>query len=99
MLPGWYARVRSQIWQRVTGRWVTVTGKRLERGVLITFYDASPAGVTLPCVLARTRDSRQGSALSPAWRSAGGAGVAGKRRWAATVPGMPTARANGITMY
>jgi hypothetical protein len=26
MLPGRYARVRSQIWQRVTGRWVTITG-------------------------------------------------------------------------
>jgi hypothetical protein len=38
---------------------VTVTGKRRERGVLITFHDASPAGVTLPSVLARTRDSRQ----------------------------------------
>src|SRR6266567_5154766 len=58
MLPGRYARVRSQIWQRVTGRWVTVTGKRRERGVLITLHDASPAGVTLPSVLARTRDSR-----------------------------------------
>ena len=59
MLPGRYARVRSQLWHRVTGRWVTVTGKRRERGVLITFHDASPAGVTLPSVLARTRDSRQ----------------------------------------
>jgi hypothetical protein len=57
MLPGRYTRVRSQIWQRVTGTWVTVTGKRRERGVLITFHDASP-GVTLPSVLARTRDSR-----------------------------------------
>jgi hypothetical protein len=35
------ARVRSQIWQRATGRWVTVTGKRRERGVLITFHHAS----------------------------------------------------------
>ena len=41
MLPGRYARARSQIWQRVTGRWVIVTGKLRERGVLITFYDAS----------------------------------------------------------
>ena len=41
MVPGRYARVRSQIWQRVTGRWVTVTGKRRERGVLITLHDAS----------------------------------------------------------
>jgi hypothetical protein len=44
MLPGRYAGVRSQIWQRVTGRSVTVTGKRREYGVLITFYGASPAG-------------------------------------------------------
>jgi hypothetical protein len=67
MLPGRYARVRSQIWQRVTGRWVTVTGKRRELGVLIIFHDASPAGVTLPSVLARTRDSRhERTALSGA---------------------------------
>ena len=52
MLPGRYARVRSHIRQRVTGRWVTVTGKRRERGVLITFHDA---GLTLPSVLALTR--------------------------------------------
>ena len=32
----------------VTGSWVTVTGKRRERDVLITSYDASPAGVTWP---------------------------------------------------
>jgi hypothetical protein len=44
--------VRSQIRQPVTGRWVTVTGKRRERGVLITFYDARLAGVTLPSALA-----------------------------------------------
>jgi hypothetical protein len=37
--------VRWQIWQRVTGRWVTVTGKRRESDLLICFYDASPAGV------------------------------------------------------
>src|SRR5215467_11955887 len=48
MLPGRYARVRSQIWQRVTGRWVTVTGKRREREVLITSHEASPPVVTLP---------------------------------------------------
>src|SRR5690348_16737634 len=35
MLPGRYATVRWQIWQRVTGRWVTVTGKRRERELLI----------------------------------------------------------------
>jgi hypothetical protein len=28
--------VRWQIWQRVTGSWVTVTGKRRERELLIT---------------------------------------------------------------
>lgn len=36
------------------------------------------------------------------WRSVAfhrGVGVAGEGRWAATVPGMPTARVNGITMY
>ena len=34
-LPSWYATVRWQIWQRVTGRWVTVTGKRRESDLLI----------------------------------------------------------------
>ena len=34
------------IWQRVTGRWVTVTGKRR---VLITSYCACPAAVATPC--------------------------------------------------
>jgi hypothetical protein len=61
----------------VTGSWVTVTGKRRERGVLITFHDASPAGVTLPFVLARTRDSRQMSA--PAERVCDGR--QSRRRW------------------
>ena len=37
------------IWQRVTGRWVTVTGKRRELDLLITFYSASPAAVATPC--------------------------------------------------
>jgi hypothetical protein len=39
--------VRSQSLQRVTGRWVTVTGKRRERGVLIASHHASPAGVAM----------------------------------------------------
>jgi hypothetical protein len=43
--------VRWQIWQRVTGSWVTVTGKRREGDLLICLYDASPAGVILPCAL------------------------------------------------
>jgi len=34
-LPGRYATVRLQIWQRVTGRWVTVAGKRRELDLLI----------------------------------------------------------------
>ena len=34
-LPGRYATVRRQIWQRVTGRWVTVMGKRRELDLLI----------------------------------------------------------------
>jgi hypothetical protein len=40
--------VRWQIWQRVTGSWVTVTGKRREDDLLICLYDARPAGVILP---------------------------------------------------
>jgi len=47
-VPGRYATVQWQIWQRVTGSWVTVTGKR--RGdLLICLYDARPAGVILHC--------------------------------------------------
>ena len=46
-MPGRYATVRWQIWQRVTGRWVTVTGKRREGDLLICLYDARPAGVIL----------------------------------------------------
>ena len=37
------------IWQRVTGRWVTVTGKRREPGLLIASYGASRAAVATPC--------------------------------------------------
>ena len=40
--------MRWQIWQRVTGSWVTVTGKVREGDLLICLYDASPAGVILP---------------------------------------------------
>ena len=47
--PGLYATVRRQIWQRVTGSRVTVTGKRREPDLLITSDDASPAAMTLPC--------------------------------------------------
>jgi hypothetical protein len=38
-----YATVRWQIWQRVTGSWVTITGKRREGDLLICIHDASPA--------------------------------------------------------
>jgi hypothetical protein len=38
---GRYATVRWQIWQRVTGSWVTITGKRREGDLLICIYDAS----------------------------------------------------------
>jgi hypothetical protein len=44
--------VRWQIWQRVTGNWVTVTGKRREGDLLICFYDASSTGVILPSACA-----------------------------------------------
>ena len=46
-LPGRYATVRWQIWQRVTGSWVTVTGKRREGDLFICLYDARLAGVIL----------------------------------------------------
>jgi hypothetical protein len=39
--------VRWQIWQRVTGSWVTVTGKRREGDLFICLYDARLAGVIL----------------------------------------------------
>jgi hypothetical protein len=51
--------VRWQIWQRVTGSWVTVTGKRREGDLLICLYDASPAGVTFALSLCRTHSTRQ----------------------------------------
>lgn len=40
--------MRWQIWQRVTGRWVMVTGKRRDREVLITVHDARSAAMTVP---------------------------------------------------
>jgi hypothetical protein len=43
-LPGRYAMVRWQIWQRVTRRWATVTGKRREPGLHITGVMPAPAG-------------------------------------------------------
>jgi len=43
------ATVCWQISQRVTGSRVTVTGKRREDELLICLYDASLAGVILPC--------------------------------------------------
>ena len=41
--PGLQATVLWQIWQRMTGSWVTVTGKREVREVLIAVYDARSA--------------------------------------------------------
>ena len=40
--------MRWQIWQRVTGRCETVTGKRRDFDVFITSNDARPPGVTQP---------------------------------------------------
>src|SRR5579859_984921 len=36
----------------MTGSWVTVTGKRREDELVICLYEASPAGVILPCACA-----------------------------------------------
>jgi hypothetical protein len=49
--------VRWHISQRVTGSWVTVTGKRREDELLIWLYDSSPPGVILPCACTE-RDPR-----------------------------------------
>ena len=46
-VPGRCATVRWHIWQRVTGSWETVTGKRREGDLLICLYDATLAGVIL----------------------------------------------------
>ena len=43
---------------------MTVTGKRREDELLIWLYDASPAGVILPCACRRTRSTRQKWALA-----------------------------------
>src|ERR1017187_5342573 len=51
-VPGRYATVWWQSWQRVTGSRVTVTGKRREGDLLICLYNASLAGVILPCACA-----------------------------------------------
>ena len=53
--------MQRQIWQRVTGSWVTVTGKRREGDLLIYLYDASPAKVIVP-ELARPHFPRHESA-------------------------------------
>ena len=42
-LPGRRATVRWRIWQRVTGRWVTVMVKRRELGLLIRSRHTSPS--------------------------------------------------------
>lgn len=47
-LPGRHATVRRQIWQRVTGSWVTVTGKRRELDWLIASV-MQPAEGDLDC--------------------------------------------------
>ena len=53
--------MRWQIWQRVTGSWVTVTGKRREGDLLICLYDARSAGVILHGAhAARTPRGRSG---------------------------------------
>ena len=51
-------------WQRVTGRWVTVTGKRRERGALIAFHLAQPCQSDRDCMLTRTHDSRHRKTFS-----------------------------------
>ena len=62
-LPGRYAMVRWQIWQRVTGSWVTVTGKRREGDLLICLYDARPVGVILPSAHATRQKSEPAAAM------------------------------------
>jgi hypothetical protein len=60
-LPGQQVTVRWQIWQRVTGRWVTVTGKRREPGLLIRPGDARPVAVTVPCAAGTLHGTHEGS--------------------------------------
>ena len=57
--------MRWQIRQRVTGSWVTVTGKRREGDLLICLYDAIPAGGIMLRCPRRTQATRH---------AAGGAG-------------------------
>ena len=84
-LPGRYATVRWQIWQRVTGRWVTVTGKRREGDLLICFYDVRPAELILHGAhAARTPRGMTG------YFSTALTGVSGRPRRAETSsPGIP----------
>jgi len=51
--------VRSQIWQRVTGRCETVTGKRRELDLFITSHLAIPPGVPEPGHRVTERTPRQ----------------------------------------
>jgi hypothetical protein len=59
--PGRQPTVRWQIWQRVTGRWVTVTGKRWELELLIGSHDGSPVAVTMPCAARTPHGTHEGS--------------------------------------
>ena len=77
-LPGRYATVRRQIWQRVTGSWVTVTGKRREDDLLIYPYDARPDGVTLHGARAARRLAAE--AVDPGRRIWPGIDIRGCRR-------------------
>jgi hypothetical protein len=54
-----YATVRWHIWQRVTGRWVTVTGKRRECDLLIYLLWCQACGSDLDLYLRRTHATRQ----------------------------------------
>ena len=60
-VPGRPATVRWQIWQRVTGRWVAVMGKRRELGLLIRSGDAGPVAVTVPCAARTPHGTDEGS--------------------------------------
>ena len=64
--------MRRQIWQRVTGRWVTVTGNRRECVLLICFHDAIPFAVPrhLAALCARASDMRWAG-----WLPGGGPGL------------------------
>ena len=62
-VPARPATVRWQIWRRVTGRWVTVTGKRRELGLLIGSGDAGPVAVTVLCAARTPHGTGEGSCL------------------------------------